>query len=199
MRITRIPGIIRVLAASLAALTVVAGVMAVDRASAQQGGERTRLYLEAESLLPAIESFATREVYSGAGEQTRSEGQAIARLQRNCCGVLWSSNAQVLFENTTKGNRFTLAFDVPRSRTYELRAVYTRAPDFGIFRMAVNRRSIGPSVNAYAPRVERSKRMRFGRLKLARGRHLLTVTVTGKDRASNGLFAGLDYVTLSAR
>lgn len=151
MRITRTSRITRLLAASLAALTVVAGVVAVDRATAQRGGDRTRLYLEAESLLPAIESFATREVYSGAGEQKRSEGQAIARLQRNCCGVLWSSNAQVLFENTTKGNRFTLAFDVPRSRTYELRAVYTRAPDFGIFRMAVNRRPIGPSVNAYAP------------------------------------------------
>lgn len=195
----RIPRITRVVAAPLAALTVAVSVVAVDRAPAQGGGARTNLYLEAESLLPAIESFATREVYSGAGEPKGSEGQAIARLQRNCCGVVWSGNAQVLFENTTKGNRFTLAFDVPRSRTYELRAVYTRGPDFGTWRMAVDRRPIGTAVNAYSPRVERSRQRRFGRLELARGRHLLTLTVTGKDRASSGLFAGLDYVVLRAR
>lgn len=146
------------------------------------------IYLEAEGRLPALESFESNP--------TGTVDQAIARRQANCCGLRWSSNAQVLFENFTPGARMTLRFEVPESATYAARAVFTRAPNFGIYEFSVDGRRIGDRHDGYAAAVERSQPTELGSMELAAGTHTLTLTVPDKNPASSNYFGGLDYVEL---
>ena len=146
------------------------------------------VYLEAEGRLPALESFASNP--AGTADQ------AIARRQANCCGVRWSSNAQVLFENFTPGARMTLRFEVPQSAAYGVTAVFTRAPNFGIYEFSIDGRRVGDRHDAYAAAVERSQPADLGSVELAQGTHTLTLTVPDKNPASSNYFGGLDYVEL---
>ena len=146
------------------------------------------VYLEAEGLLPALESFASNP--AGTVEQ------AIARRQNNCCEVNWSSRAQVLFENFTPSARMTLRFEIPESARYSLSLVFTRAPNFGIYEFSIDGRPIGDRYDGYAPAVERSQPTDLGSLELAEGSHTLTLTVPDKNPASSNYFGGLDYFEL---
>jgi len=175
-----------VLVAGVAALAA-AGLVG-HAALAEDPPAETYVYLEAEGLLPALESFASNP----AG----TEEQAIARRQNNCCGVNWSSRAQALFENFTPGARMTLRFEVPDSAVYGITAVFSRAPDFGIFDLSIDGRRVGERQDGYAPAVQRSEPTSFGSVPLAAGSHTLTVTVVDKNPAATRYFAGLDYVEL---
>ncbi len=178
--------LIPVVVAGAAALT---GAGLVGHAAIAEHAPVERfVYLEAEDRLPALESFESNP--------TGTPQQAIARRQNNCCGVRWSSNAQVLFENFTPGNRMTLRFEVPQSATYRISAVFTRAPDFGIYEFSVDGRPIGERHDGYAAAVERSQATGLGSLQLAAGTHTLTLTVADKNPASSNYFAGLDYFQL---
>lgn len=178
--------LIPVIVAGAAALT---GAGLVGHAAIAEDAPVERfVYLEAEDRLPALESFASNE--------NGSQDQAIARRQNNCCGLRWSSNAQVLFENFTPGNRMTLRFEVPESATYGVTAVFTRAPDFGIYEFSVDGRRIGDRRDAYAPAAERSQPTELGSVELAAGTHTLTLAVPDKNPASSNYFGGLDYFEL---
>jgi len=173
----------------LASAAATGGAALVGYAAVAQDAPADRfVYLEAEGLLPALESFASNP----AGTET----QAIARRQNNCCGFEWSSRAQALFENFTPGARMTLRFEVPESATYGVAAVFTRAPDFGILEFSVDGRRLGPRLDGYAPAPERSAQTGLGSVALAEGSHTLTLTVVGKNPAASNHFAGLDYVEL---
>ncbi len=90
----------------------------------------------------------------------------------------------------------TLRFEVPESATYAARAVFTRAPNFGIYEFSVDGRRIGDRHDGYAAAVERSEPTHLGSIELARGTHTLTLTVPDKNPASSNYFGGLDYVEL---
>ncbi|MDQ3630977.1 MAG: hypothetical protein M3417_06870 [Actinomycetota bacterium] len=178
--------LIAILVAGAAALS---GAGLVGHAAFAENAPPERfVYLEAEGLLPALESFA-----SGP---TGTEEQAIARRQNNCCGVNWSGRAQVLFENFTPNARMTLRFEIPESAEYSLGLVFTRAPNFGIYEFSIDGRRIGDRYDGYAPAVERSEQTGLGSVELAKGSHTLTLTVPDKNPASSNYFGGLDYVEL---
>lgn len=178
--------LISVLVAGAAALT---GAALIGHAAFAENAPTERfVYLEAEGLLPALESFA-----SGT---TGTEEQAIGRRQANCCGVNWSGRAQVLFENFTPNARMTLRFEIPESARYSLALVFTRAPNFGIHEFSVDGRRIGDRYDGYAPALGRSELTNLGSVELAEGSHTLTLTVPDKNPASSGHFGGLDYVEL---
>ncbi len=141
-------------------------------------------FLEAEDLLPALESSATSAT-------PRTPGQAVAR--RAGLDPLASGNAYVRFDNEWEGNRFTLRFPVEASGTYTLVLRPTRGPDHGVVRIAVDGRRIGPRVDLAADRLRRGRPLRLPRLALAEGDHTLTVFVAQR---SGGLAAGLDYLEL---
>jgi hypothetical protein len=178
---------------SITALLVVAALggvaLAVRSATAGDGPPPTELvYLEAERMLPALESYASNA--------DGSETQAVARRQGNCCSVVFSGQAQVQFRNFTPGNRFTLRFEVPEGAEYALSAVFTTAPDYGIYELFVDGRRIGERFDGYSAAVARSQPVSLGRLALAEGSHTLTVTVPDKNAASTGFHAGVDYLEL---
>jgi hypothetical protein len=145
-------------------------------ASATTGNTLT---LEGESLLPAQQSSAP------------------AVNQGNCCGVTWSNNAQIWFQADGAGDAFTVRFDVPQDGTYDLSAVYTQAIDYGITTLALDGETIGEPFDGYhAPNVVIAPPVDYGAVQLSAGEHTFTWTVTGRNAASRGFFAGVDVLRL---
>ncbi len=137
------------------------------------------LRIEAEALLPPMETTAPAEA------------------QGNCCGISWSGGAQLWFRPPTANNHVTVAFTVPVTGRYELSSVQTLAPDYGISNLAVDGTVVGtPFDGFHANGVAVSPLTDDGSVQLSAGRHVLTLTVTGKNAAAIGYSAGLDYLTL---
>ena len=135
--------------------------------------------LEAEALLPPLSSTAP------------------ALAQGPCCGISWSGGAQLWFQGAKPGDQVTLAFTVPTTGTYDLQTVQTKARDYGINTLAVDGQPVGSAFDAYnSPNVTVTPPIDEGQVTLAAGQHTLTLTVTGKNPAAVGYFAGLDYLTL---
>ncbi len=143
------------------------------------------VYLEAEDLLPALESF------EAPGE--RQPGVAFAR--RESADDIASGNAQVTLTNQDVGTRLTLRFNVPASGAYNLTARLVRGASSGIVQPLVDGRPLGSAIDLHAAEAGYVETL-LGRVELARGDHTFTLTVTGKAEASGGLGAGLDYVSL---
>lgn len=148
---------------------------ASSRASATTGSV---LDIEAESLLPAADATAP------------------AVSQGSCCGIRWSGDAQLWFQATGAPNHFTVSFDMPRTGTYDLSAVLTKAPDYGISTLAVDGRKVGSPFDGYNAGGVAVQRAAYGPVALASGRRTLTLTVTGRNPAAAGWFAGLDLIEL---
>jgi D-arabinan exo alpha-(1,3)/(1,5)-arabinofuranosidase (non-reducing end) len=136
------------------------------------------LAIEAESLLPPAET------------------NTDVQRQGNCCGVVWSGDAQLWLRASAPNQFATLAFEAPRAGRYGLSAVYTRAGDYGLLALEVDGQPVGDPVDGYNPGVVKSELTRFGEVELAEGAHTLTLRVTGRNPASSGFFAGLDLVEL---
>jgi hypothetical protein len=147
-------------------------------ASATSG--RTAI-VEAESLLPAISADAPVEA------------------QSSCCGVTWSNNAQLWFRADSAGDKVVVDFDVPATGTYDLSAVLTKAPDYGIAVLAIDDQAVGQPLDGYEPgRVVIAPPI-TGSMALTAGKHRLSLTVTGKNPAATNYLAGLDLLKLTLR
>ena len=136
------------------------------------------LDIEAESLLPPVETTAT------------------VNSQGNCCGITWSGDAQLWFQPHSAPNHVTVAFDVPKTGTYDLSVVQTLAPDYGINTLAIDGATIGAPFDAFDPNRVSIQSVGYGTHALTAGRHTLTLTVTGKNASSRGFLAGLDVLEL---
>lgn len=134
-------------------------------------------------------------VYEAESLQETRAATASLRAQGNCCGITWSDDAQLLFSPTKVGDTFTVggrSFVVPDGGAYDFSAVLTRAPDYGTYRLALDGREIGAPFDAYNPTAERTEPLGFGKVRLQKGPHTLTLTVTGKNPSATNYYAGLD-------
>jgi hypothetical protein len=143
------------------------------------GTSGATLRVEAESLLPAVEAAAP------------------ASRQGNCCGADWSGGAQLWFQADGAGDAFTVEVDVPQAGTYDLTAVYTQAVDYGFHTLAVDGEPLGEQFDAYSATLVDGAAHDHGAVELSAGTHRLTWTVTGRNPASRGFFAGVDAVALT--
>jgi hypothetical protein len=138
------------------------------------------LDVEAESLVPPVTTTAPVEA------------------QGNCCGVIWSGDAQLWFRATNAGDALTLQFNVPTSGIYRLSAFWTQASDYGVITLAMDGVTLGQPFDGYhAPNVVLAPPVDYGTLSLNAGPHRVTLTVVGKNPSSSGFFAGLDRFTLT--
>src|SRR5690606_6522816 len=133
--------------------------------------------VEAEQLLPPVSATAP------------------VAAQANCCGVSWSAGQQLWFRATQPGDQVTVTLPAVPPGQYDLGAVLTQAPDYGTLRFAIDGVAIGQLFDGYADHVRRTGAVPLGSAMLS-GTHQLTVTVTGRNPASTGFFAGLDTITL---
>ena len=135
--------------------------------------------IEGESLLPPVSSTAPVVV------------------QGNCCGVIWSGNAQLWFQAGKAGDTMTLAMNIPAAGTYDLSAVMTKAPDYGIVTLAVDGTQLGSPFDGYNASGVTVQSFDYGSVQLSQGMHQLQFTLTGKNAASKNYLVGIDYFLLT--
>jgi len=109
--------------------------------------------------------------------------------------AVWSGGAQ-LFCGCREGGSLTLLLPVKRAGRYSLDLYATRAPDFGLLRLSLDGRRLGPDFDAYAAEVQPSGRLSLGTLHLPAGDHRLRLEVVDKNGESTGYSFGLDCLDL---
>ena len=102
----------------------------------------------------------------------------------------WGRNAQLWWVMARPGNRLTLPITATAAGRYELIGFFTRALDYGIIRLHVNGRAVGPLVDGYADRVEPTGPLSFGEVDLRAGPNEVVVELIGKDARSAGFSDG---------
>jgi len=178
--------------AAVVATALAAGPVLADGDSGAQAGRYVPapeavqpVFLEAEDLLPALESFAA------PGE--RQPGVAFADRVR--ADDVSSGNAHVQLTNQDVGTRLTLQFEVPASGTYNATTRLVRGATGATVQAQVDGRPLGSPIDTYAAEAGYVETL-LGRIELARGTHTFTLVVTGKAEASGGFGVGLDYLSL---
>ncbi len=159
-------------------------------------------YLEAEDLLPALESFdappprapATPPATPAPPVPQPPEHRAVA--QRAEVEDVASGNAVVDLVNRDVGTRMTLRFRVSAAGAYNVLVRLGTGPEYGVVQPAIDGRPLGGPIDTYAAEAGFAEEALLGRFELAQGDHTITFTVTGKAEAATGLGARLDYVSL---
>jgi hypothetical protein len=144
--------------------------------------------LEAESMAPATESYNSNT----AGSATQSS------VVRTSLGTA-SGQAYQLFDNRNADqSRLTLPFEVEWPDTYAVAAGIVKAANFGIVKFAIDGRAIGTPIDGYASATARADAIPLGTLELSKGKHTVSMTVTGKNDAATDFRAGLDFLELDS-
>jgi hypothetical protein len=119
--------------------------------------------------------------------------QALASFGRD----RWSRNAHLWWKQGKPGDKLVLALPVKQAGRYELRALLTKAKDYGIVKLSLDGKPLGKPIDLYNPQVVPTKELSFGVHELAKGDHKLTVEVVGaNEKAVKSHMFGLDYVLL---
>ena len=151
------------------------------------------------SVAPSPAAGTTRIEAEGLAGRTTTPN--LVGPAPDCCGVHWSSGSELWFRANTPGQSVDLLFTVPRAGTYRLDAGVTQAPDYGIVTLALGGQPQATGFDAYVPGVVGAT-VRIAPVtvvssaSLTAGAHTLTVAVTGRNPASTGFFAGIDYLDL---
>ncbi len=145
-------------------------------------------------------------VTARTGNELKIEGESLVAtatgtapvvVQGNCCGVIWSGNAQLWFQASKVGDYMVLTINVPTAGTYDLSAVMTKARDYGIVSLAVDGSQLGQSFDGYNfPNVTVAT-VDYGSVPLSAGTHQLTFTLVGKNASSINYLVGIDYLLLT--
>ena len=120
-----------------------------------------------------------------------------ARQDMREFGKQWSGDAQLFWGCPKTGSELTVSFDVTDTGS-GLRFGFTKAPDYGLFEVSLDGKTIGEKVDLYDPKVVHAVQD-VGGLKLAAGRHSLRFKCVGKNERSIRYYFGLDYIEITGR
>jgi len=113
----------------------------------------------------------------------------------------WGNDAQLWWVEAQPGDWLTIPVQVNKQGEYEFTGFFTRAKDYGIFKVYVNEKQIGHFVDGYAQKVEPTGPVTFGRVQLKKGKNELKIELVGKDSRSagysDGYLVGIDGFILN--
>lgn len=136
-------------------------------------------------------------------ETARATGGRVEVQDLSGFDGAWGGDAQLWWVGAEPGDRLTLPFEAPGAGEFDLVGFFTRAQDYGIFRVYVNRQPFQPLVDGYGRGVAPSGPVTFRRVILKSGTNELTVELLGKDARSagysDGYLVGIDGFALRAR
>lgn len=108
----------------------------------------------------------------------------------------WSGARHLWWTGGKVGNTLKLRFTKTQPGKQKLKAVFTKAPDYGIvsFQVAGQASTLG-DVDLYDPSVVNTPELLLGEFDLPRGEHELAVTIQGQNPAAKpALMFALDYL-----
>jgi len=98
----------------------------------------------------------------------------------------WSNDAQLWWVEAGPGDQLSIPIEVPESGTYELFGFFTRAQDYGVFRIKVNGEVVGFLVDGFSSKVEPTGPISFGEVELEEGAQNIVLEIVGKDARARG-------------
>ncbi len=108
----------------------------------------------------------------------------------------WGYSQQLFWTGAKPGDRLVLAVPVKEAGRFEIRARFTRAPDYGIVQALWDDEKIGDPFDGYDPKVVPADEVSLGRRELAAGEHRFGLEITGANEKSRGTLVGIDYLRL---
>ena len=138
----------------------------------------------------------TMKILSKTGGNAKSQKMGGFKASR------WSGNDHLWWTGAKVGDVLTLALPVAEKGKYALKAVFTKALDYGIFELSLDGKLLGGGpIDFYnGPAVVTSGELDFGVLDLEAGEHKLEAKVVGSNpQAAPRLMFGLDYVKLEKK
>jgi hypothetical protein len=109
-------------------------------------------------------------------------------------GTGWGGNAQLFWEVSQDSAQLRLEPIVPVAGRFEVFVVFTKGPDFGLFRASFDGKT-QILVNGYAPTVSRDRAL-VGMFDLIPGAHELLLSIDGRDSQSSAKYVGIDRIEL---
>jgi hypothetical protein len=109
-------------------------------------------------------------------------------------GTGWGGNAQLFWEVSQNGAQLRLEPIVPVAGRFEVFVVFTKGPDFGLFRASFDGKT-EILVNGYAPAVSRDRAL-VGMFDLTPGPHELLLSIAGRESQSSAMYVGIDRIEL---
>lgn len=133
------------------------------------------------------ESLRVRRVTAGA----------VPNQEMSQFGEEWSGASQLWWVCRDPGGVLELELPaVEKAGEYDVVAAFTKAPDYGIARLALDGKPVGQPVDLYDRGVTHGGPMPLGRVELGAGPHLLSLTITGKHAQSTSYLIGMDWLKL---
>ena len=113
----------------------------------------------------------------------------------------WSGSDHLWWTGGKVGDVLTLALPVAEKGKYQIKAVLTKAKDYGVFGITLDGQPVtdGGNINLYDPNVITSEELDWGTRELDVGEHKLEVKIIAADARATGLLFGLDYVRLEKK
>jgi hypothetical protein len=110
----------------------------------------------------------------------------------------WSGDSHLFWIDGRPGDTLSLRLPVALDGVYDIRAQFTKAPDYGIARVALDGTALGEPVDLYGEKPTPGGEIALGRRALTRGDHELRVEVVGSNRLAEHRHGfGLDYLLLT--
>ena len=138
----------------------------------------------------------TMKVLSVTGGVTKSQGMGNYKNSR------WSGNDHLWWSGAKVGDVLTLALPVEAKGNYAIKAVLTKARDYGIVEISLDGKPLpdGKIDLFNTPDVINSGELDWGTHELDKGEHKLEVKSLGSNpQAQSGHMFGLDYVKLEKK
>ncbi|MBN1346099.1 MAG: DUF2961 domain-containing protein [Phycisphaerae bacterium] len=111
-------------------------------------------------------------------------------------GPAFSQGKQKFITFGGKDGRVQLGFDVPKAGTYEIEMGFCKSNDYATLDTYVDGKKIGPRLDNYSPTIVHTGPVRFGKVELKAGPHVLEFRVVGRNKQSQGYYMGFDYLEL---
>jgi len=110
----------------------------------------------------------------------------------------WSNDRQLVWVTAKPGDTLELTMSVQEAGNYQVRAQFTKAPDYGIFDVLLDGKRAADGIDLYNIRVDVSGPVDLGVHKLQAGDHTLKFGIKGANPlAIKSYMFGLDYIDLT--
>ncbi|OOY53760.1 hypothetical protein [Solemya velum gill symbiont] len=111
-------------------------------------------------------------------------------------GNSWSGGKQLFWSGGKKKSTLDLNVTVPQAGKWKVEIYLTKAPDYGKLKFNVNGKSAKVKFDGYARRVSGPVKLDLGAFTLKAGSNQIRLTISGKNKASTGYLAGIDWIRL---
>ena len=128
----------------------------------------------------------------------KTGGEAMPQNMAGFPDSRWSGDDQLWWTGAKPGDRLTLALPVTQPGKYALKAVFSRAPDYGVARFLLDGKPLGDKqADFFGWKVTATPLLTLGEAELTTGEHAFTIEITGANpEAVKSFMIGLDYLWL---